>query len=82
MKFTPVLLGISLAVTSMGVSFANPAKAGQIEAYPVNSRPVKTSKVKKCFFKRFYVPAQRKHGVFIPAQYVTKKVCQFVVVKH
>jgi hypothetical protein len=68
----------------MGVSFANPAKAGHIEAYPVNSRPVKTSivKKKKCFFKRFYVPAQRKHGLFIPAQYVTKKVCQFVVVKH
>jgi hypothetical protein len=84
MKVTPILLGISLAVTTLGVGLSNPARAGHIEAYPANRVPVRTATVKKkkCFLKRFYVPAQRKHGVFIPAQYVTKKVCEFVIVKH
>jgi hypothetical protein len=84
MKVTPILLGISLAVTTLGVNLSSPAQAGHMEAYPVNRVPVRTATVKKkkCFVKRFFVPAQRKHGVFIPAQYVNKKVCQFVVVKH
>ncbi|MBW4622239.1 MAG: hypothetical protein KME17_23155 [Cyanosarcina radialis HA8281-LM2] len=80
MKLTPIFLGISVAATTLSLSFANPAKAGDIQSFDSSSHTAKTFKVKKkkCFFKRFYVKGHYRHGRYIRPHYVVRKVCKFV----
>jgi hypothetical protein len=84
MKFTPALLGITLATTALSVNLVNPAQATNYQGNTSNYTTVKTYKTKKvCHFKRIYVqPYYDARGYFRPGFWTTKKICKTVRVLH
>ncbi|MBW4619017.1 MAG: hypothetical protein KME17_06625 [Cyanosarcina radialis HA8281-LM2] len=84
MKFTPALLGITLAATALSVNLANPAQATTYQRNTSSHTTVKTYKIKKvCHFKRVYVRGYYDaHGYFHPGFWTTKKFCKTFRVLH
>lgn len=81
MKLANLLLGLTVVAVSLG-SNLSPVKA---EHFSENDRhfanfanvyarkPIRYKKV--CRFKKVFVRAHYVHGKYVPARYVTKRVC-------
>jgi hypothetical protein len=78
MKLTPILLGISLAATTLGTTLNNPVQATSYQPNESSYATAKTFKPKKyCFIKRFYIQGYvDHHGYYHPGYWAFKKVCK------